>query len=54
MMGGELYHTFLDGLVMTLVELQMGNPSETLVSLIGSKHGVRWRLPSYSWAPSLI
>lgn len=41
MRGGELYHPFLDGLAMTLGELQAGNLSEALVPLARSKHGDR-------------
>jgi hypothetical protein len=37
MRGGELSHTFLDGLAMALGDLQMGNPSEALVPFAGSK-----------------
>jgi hypothetical protein len=48
MRGGELYHAFLDGLAMALAELQIGNPSETLVHFTGSKHVVRWGPSSYS------
>lgn len=31
--GGEPYHAFLDGILMVLSELQMGNSSEALVPL---------------------
>lgn len=48
MRGGEPYHAFLDGLAIALGELQMGNLSETLASLAGSKRGVHWGLSSYS------
>jgi hypothetical protein len=54
MRGGELYHTFLDGLAVMLDELQMGNPSDALVPFTGSKHEVRWGPSSYSRAPSHI
>jgi hypothetical protein len=39
MRGGELYHAFLDGLAMTLDELQTGHPSEALAPLAGSSMG---------------
>jgi hypothetical protein len=54
MRGGEPYHAFLDGLAMALGELQVGNPSEALDALAGSKHGVRWGLSSYSQASTHI
>jgi hypothetical protein len=54
MRGGESYHAFLDGLAMALGELQVGNPSEALDPLVGSKRGVRWGLSSYSQAPTHI
>jgi hypothetical protein len=35
---------------MTLAELQIGNPSEALALLAGSKRGVRWGPSSYTQA----
>jgi hypothetical protein len=54
MRGGEPYHTFLDELAMALGELQVGNPSEALAPLAGSKHGVCWGPSSDSQAPTHI
>jgi hypothetical protein len=54
MRRGESYHAFLDGLEMTLGELQTGNPSEAMVPSTGSKRGVRWGPSSYSLVPTHI
>jgi hypothetical protein len=40
MIGGEPNHTFLDGRVMALSELQTGNLNEALGPFVGSKRGV--------------
>jgi hypothetical protein len=52
--GGEPNHSFLDGLAMTLGELQTGNPSEALVLSVGFKCGVRWGPSSYFQALTYI